>query len=131
MDVMKRRLPARKAKTDAFAPVRRFGLSLPDVEESTAYGKPALKVRGKMFACIASHKSAEPNTLVIRMDFDQRDELIATDPSTYYLTDHYVDYASVLVRLSRVHPDALRDLLITAHRFMSASRRRRGRRQSR
>ena len=49
MEVMKRRLPARKAKTDPFAPVRRFGLSLPDVEESTSYGTPALKVRGKMF----------------------------------------------------------------------------------
>ena len=42
------------------------------------YGTPALKVRGKMFACIANHKSAEPGTLVIRMDFAQRAELIAT-----------------------------------------------------
>ena len=91
------------------------------------YGTPALKVRGKMFACIASHKSAEPDTLVVRMDFDQRDELIATDPSTYYLTDHYVGYSTVLVRLSRVHPDALRDLLLTAWRFMSRSG---GRRES-
>jgi len=32
----------------------------------------ALKVRGKMFACIASHKSAEPNTLVVMMDFADR-----------------------------------------------------------
>jgi hypothetical protein len=89
------------------------------------YGAPALKVRGHMFACMASHKSAEPGTLVIRMDFNQRDELIATDPSTYYLTDHYVGYPSVLVRLSRVHPDALRDLLLTAWRFVSAKHPRR------
>jgi hypothetical protein len=131
MGSMNRRRPARTARKDGFALVRKFGLTLPDVEESTSYRTPSLKVRGKMFACIASHKSAEPGTLVVRIPFDQRDELIATDPATYYLTDHYVDYASVLVRLSRVHPDALRDLLITAHRFMSAGGRQRGRRQSR
>jgi hypothetical protein len=115
----------RQPKRDPFDLVRKFGLTLPDVEESTTFGTPSLKVRGKMFACIASHKSAEPNTLVVRLDFDQRDELIATDPSTYYLTDHYVGYASVLVRLSRVHSDALRDLLLTSWRFVGASDRRR------
>ena len=119
--------PIRRSSS-GFELVRKFALSLPGAEEATMYGKPALKVRGKMFACIASHKSAEPGTLVVRMDFDQRDELIATDPSTYYLTGHYVSYASVLVRLARVHPDALRDLLLTAWRFMSAGDRRGARR---
>jgi hypothetical protein len=79
-----------------------------------------LQVRGKMFVCIASHKSAEPNTLVVRMDFAQRDALIEEDPATYYLKEHYVDYPCVLVRLSRVHPDALRDLVQSAYRFVSA-----------
>jgi hypothetical protein len=35
----------------------------------------------------------------------------------YYLTDHYVNYPSVLVRLPRVHRDALRGLLVMAQRF--------------
>ena len=117
---MPARRKARPAKKDAFALVRKLGLALPEVEESTSWGTPALKVRGKMFACIASHKSAEPGTLVVRIPFDQRDELVAADPSTYYLKEHYLDYACVLVRLSRVHADALRDLLLTAHRFVSA-----------
>jgi len=42
--------------------VRTMGLALPEVEEGTAYGSPALNVRGKMFACLAIHRSAEPNT---------------------------------------------------------------------
>ena len=71
-----------------FEVVRTMGLALPEVEEGTAYGSPALNVRGKMFACLAIHRSAEPNTLVVRIDFDQRDELIAWEPKTYYLTDH-------------------------------------------
>src|SRR5262245_41620923 len=70
-----------------------------------------------MFACMASHKSAEPNTLVVLVGFDQRDALIASDPETYYLKDHYLNYPSVLARLSRIRPDALRDLLLKAWRF--------------
>jgi hypothetical protein len=102
-----------------FDAVREMGLALPGVEEGTTYGSPALKVGGKMFACVAIHRSAEPDTLAVRVDFDHRDELIAADPSTYYLTDHYVDYPVVLVRLTRVHPDALRDLLVMGWRFVS------------
>ena len=91
---------------------------------TTTYGQPALKVRGKMFVCIASHKSAEPNTLVVMMDFADRDALIEDDPDTCYLKEHYVNYPCVLVRLSRVGRDALQDLVVGAHRFVSAQRRR-------
>jgi hypothetical protein len=109
----------------SFETVRTIGLALPNVEEGTVYGTPALKVRGKMFACLASHKSAEPGTLAVRIGFGQRDELIATEPDTYYLKEHYVSYPVVLVRLSRIHPDALRDLLSMAWRFVSATPKRR------
>jgi hypothetical protein len=104
-----------------FRTVRAIGLKLPGAEEGTTYGTPALKVGGRMFACIASHKSAEPNTLAVRMDFAQRDALIAEDPDTYYLKEHYLNYPVVLVRLSRVHADAMRDLLAGAWRFVSVT----------
>ena len=105
--------------TFRFDAVRTAARSLPDVEECLYYGKPALKVRGKMFVCMASHRSAEPGTLVVRMAIDQRDALIAEQPDVYYITDHYVGYTSVLVRVSRVSRDALHDLVRAAHRFMS------------
>ncbi len=105
---------------NSFKAVESIGRTLPDVEVTTMYGQPALKVRGKMFVCIASHKSAEPNTLVVMMDFPDRDALLEDDPGTYYLKDHYLNYPCILVRLSRVHRDALRDLVIGAHRFVSA-----------
>lgn len=76
-----------------------------------------------MFACLAIHRSAEPNSLVVCIDFDQRDELIAGDPQTYYLTDHYVSYPCVLVRLARIRQDALRHLLLMGWRFISTTRR--------
>jgi hypothetical protein len=106
-------------RRNPFALVEQIGRGLPDVEVSTAYGQPALKARGKMFVCIASHRSAEPNSLVVMMDFADRDALVEDDPDTYYLKDHYIGYPCVLVRLSRVHPDALRDLVAGAHRFVS------------
>jgi hypothetical protein len=102
-----------------FTLVEAIGRTLPDVEVTTSWGQPALKVRGKMFVCGASHKSAEPDTLVVRMSINDRDALIAEDPDTYYLKEHYIGYPCVLVRLSRVHPDALRDLVTGAYRYVS------------
>ena len=102
-----------------FDTVRNIGLTLPGVEESTAYGFPALKVRGKLLACVPASRSAEPASLVVRVDFDDRAELLAADPDVYYLTDHYVGYNAVLVRLSRVNPDVLRDLLGMAYKFVT------------
>jgi hypothetical protein len=104
-----------------FKTVEAIGRALPDVEVTTAWGQPALKVRGRMFVCIASHKSAEPNSLVVMMDFAERDVLLEEDPGTYYLKDHYLNYPCVLVRLARVRVDALRDLVTSAHRFINAS----------
>jgi hypothetical protein len=119
-------------KRITFDTVRQLGLALPDVEEGTTYGTPALKVKGQMFACIPNHKSAEPNSLAVRIDFAQRDELIAAEPKTYYLKDHYVNYPCVLVRLARIRHDALKDLLLMAWRFESArTRTRRGPRRTR
>lgn len=107
----------------SFKHVEAIGRTLPGVEVTTSWGQPTLKVRGRMFVCIAANKSAEPNTLVVMMDFADRDALIEDDPATYYLKDHYLNYPCVLVRLSRVHPDALRDLVTGAHRYIDAKAR--------
>jgi hypothetical protein len=104
-----------------FASVRAIGRTLPGVEEGTAYGKPALKLRGALLACIASHSSAEPGTLVVRLALDQRDAMIADDPGTYYLQPHYVGYPCVLVRLARIDRAALHDILHAAWRFVNAT----------
>jgi hypothetical protein len=105
----------------SFNAVREIGLSLPEVEESIYYGGPALKVRGKAFACMATNKVAEPNSLVVWTDVSTRDELISAQPDVYYLKDHYVGgSAVVLVRLARVDHAALRNLLIEARQIVLA-----------
>jgi hypothetical protein len=110
-----------------FDTVRKMGLALPEVEESTTYGAPSLKVRGKLLTCPALNKSAEPGSIGVVVDFDQRAGLLAEAPDTYYLTDHYVNYPIVLVRLSRIRPEALRDLLLMSWRFVMANTRTRKR----
>ena len=102
-----------------FDVVRELARALPDVEESTLHGAPSLKVRGKLLACPAIHKSAEPHSLGVKIGFDRRAELIAADPDVYYVTDHYLNYPTVLVRMSRIHRDSLRGLLGMAWQFVS------------
>lgn len=106
-----------------FDTVRTIALTLAGVEESTSYGSPSLKVRGNLLACIPANKSAEPDSLAVRIDLDRRAELLAAAPDVYYVTDHYVNYTAVLVRLSRIHPDALRDLLGMAWLFVTTKTR--------
>jgi len=108
-------------KTIDFDTVRNIGLALPGVVESTAYGFPALKVHGELLACVPANRFAEPGSLVVRVDFNDRAELLAAAPDVYYVTAHYVDYTAVLVRLSRLNPDALRDLLGMGHKFVTAN----------
>src|SRR5439155_8431197 len=107
-------MPGRKISFDA---VRRMALALPEVEEGTMHGFPAFRVRGKLLACAAIHKSAEPDTLAVRIPVDLRADLMESDPDSYYLTDHYANYPVVLVRLSRINVEGLRELLGASWRF--------------
>jgi hypothetical protein len=109
-------------KKTTFDMVCEIGLTLPGVEQSTSYGVSSLKVRGKLMACPAINKSAEPNSFMIRVSVEDRDDLIAADPGTYYVTDHYLPYPCVLVRLSKVNADVLRDLLGLSWKFMTAQK---------
>ena len=110
-----------------FRTVEALARDLPRVERGTSWGAPSLKVDGTMFACVPTHKAAEPGSLVVRLDFADRDELIANAPETYYLKEHYAGYPCVLVRLKHINRDALRDLLRMAHQYVSTPRSRRRR----
>lgn len=119
---------ARKADAPVtFDTVRQISLSLDHAEEGTSYGTPAFKVRGELF--VRLHQDFDSAVVVVRTDFEQREELVAADSETYFITDHYRNYPWVLVRLSHVPPDALRDLLRLAHRLAAASKRGSSRRQ--
>ena len=103
---------------NAFARVKRIGLTLPGVEAAISYdGSPRLKLAGCFVAGLATHPSAEPETLVVRADPEERAWLLADAPDTYYLTDYYRKYPLVLVRLQRIDDTALAELLGMSRRL--------------
>jgi hypothetical protein len=104
-----------------FDAVVKLGLALPDVVQGTAYGAPALKLKGKLLACVPVNKSAEPGSIVVHIDLEQRAELLRQQPAIYYITDHYAPYPTVLVRLSKITRTDLAALLRDACRFVKPS----------
>ena len=109
---------AKRTPANSFDIVRAVGLTLPGVEAATKYdGSPVLKVGGLFMAGLASHQSAEPNTLVVRVGLEERDLFLQDAPETYYVTEYYQPYPIVLVRLSRIDRDALHDLLSVSRRL--------------
>src|ERR1700677_3143503 len=94
-----------------FAAVRKIALSLDNVVEGPSYGTPGFRTGGVLF--LRFHQDGE--SLVVRTDLEQREELLARDPASYYLTDHYVSYEWILVRAACVHAGVLRDLIRWPH----------------
>ena len=102
----------KKSEPVTYETVRQIALTLPGAEEGTSYGTPACKVKGKLFARL--HQDGE--SLVIGVDFEEREALMAAAPEKFYITDHYLNYPWMLVRLSAVRRDEIRDLLIQSWR---------------
>lgn len=94
---------------------RRF----PGVEESTAYGTPALKVSGKI---LARWRTEAEGALALWCDFVDREILLQADPEVFFLTDHYRNYPMVLLRLDKVRSAALGDLIERAWRMRAGKR---------
>jgi hypothetical protein len=76
-------------------------------------------------AGLASHHSAEPDSLVVRIELEHRDALIEDAPETYYVTDDYRRHPVVLARLARLDQVALHDLLSISWRLTAAKTKKR------
>ena len=92
--------------------VCRIGSTFPGVVESTSYGTPALKVRGKLLVRLREDRE----TLVLITSFINRDLLLRDKPKTFFTEEHYRDYPAILTRLSRIGPKQLRDMIEAAWR---------------
>jgi hypothetical protein len=90
--------------------VQKIAATLPETEESTSYGTPALKVKGKLLA-----RLREEGDLAIHTD--DKEGLLASDPAIYFSTPHYDGYPMVLVRLAKITEKELRELVTDAWRM--------------
>jgi hypothetical protein len=93
------------------------GQELPESEESTSYGRPCLKVRGKMFVALRSN----PDALVVRCDGDEKPFLLEARPDLAFTTPHYDGYPYLLVRLDAPLEEA-RELVVDSWLLVAPKR---------
>jgi hypothetical protein len=96
----------RKAVDD----IVRFTLAMPEVVESTAYGQPALKRGGKLIFTL--RKDLE--TLALACSFEDRAALMESHPDAFFITDHYLNWPAVVVRLLNADRKVLRAAVTAA-----------------
>jgi hypothetical protein len=83
-------------------------LPLPGVTEKMCFDDPAFYVNKKIFTNIKLKDQ------LLAIHTLERDEWMAADPDTFFITNHYLNYKYMLVRLETVSPGDLKTLLITA-----------------
>lgn len=93
----------------AFARLRAAAAALPEVEEASWYGTPALKVRGKGFCRVK-----DAATVVVMVPLEEKEMLLEAAPDRYFETDHYKGWPAMLVRIDAVADEEL------AHRLRRA-----------
>ena len=108
-------MSTRKKSALTFAEVVACALVLPMVEESTSYGTPALKVRGKLMVRLWEDET----TIVVKTDWDERERLLATYPDVCFLTDHYRNYPYVLVRLPLISARLMKSIVTASWRLLA------------
>jgi hypothetical protein len=97
----------------SFDTVREIAGRLPEAVEGTSYGTPAFHVGKTLF--VRQHQDGE--SLVVRIDLDERAIRVAANPKTYSVTDHYINYPWILVRMATVSRRELKELLEEAWRL--------------
>jgi hypothetical protein len=110
--------PLKSQAQVTFDTVRELARELPGAVESTSYGTPAFKVGKCLF--VRQHQDGE--SLVVKIEPAHRAMRMKADPETFYITDHYLNYPYMLVRLSKVVMEDLRELLEDAWEQCAPSR---------
>src|SRR5882757_4548138 len=90
--------------------IRRVASALPGLQEGTSYGTPAWRHKGRLLARL--HQDG--GSLMLKVGFEVREHLVRADPETFFVTEHYRNYPSVLARLDQLSAADLRKLLVRA-----------------
>jgi hypothetical protein len=113
--VARRKSPVKTVSGVTFETVRLAAQAFPGIEDSTSYGTPALKVRGKLLARL--HQNGD--YFVLRSDLLDREILLQSDPAVFFITEHYRDHPWILVRFLTVDPGALSNIIERAWRLLA------------
>jgi hypothetical protein len=91
-------------------------LNMPGTEQSTSYGTPAVKVKGKLLSRL---RTEAEGGLALRCGSLDRKILLQSDSESFFLTDHYHDYPWILVRLDKISKSSLTDVVLRAWRLLA------------
>jgi hypothetical protein len=105
--------------------VRRIALALPEVAERPSRGLASWRVRDKQFVWERPLRPADlralgdgaPTGAILGVRVEHlgaKEALIASDPAVYFTTPHFDGYPAVLVRLDRIDPCELEELVVEA-----------------
>lgn len=97
--------------------MKKLGKTLPEVEESTWNNRPSLKVRKRSFV-----RLRERDVIVVLVDLDEKEALVAAEPHIFFETPHYEGYPAVLVRLSQIDSFELKEVLTESWRRVAPRR---------
>jgi hypothetical protein len=82
-------------------------VALPGVQEGTSYSTPALHVRKTLLARLRE----DGETVAVKVELLDREVLLEADPRAFFVTDHYLAYPFVLVRLAEAQHGVVMELL--------------------
>jgi hypothetical protein len=106
-----------------------LGEVFPGCQKEASGGREVVRVEGKAVAYLASNERSRPGGVpdneefvIVRIDFDRREDLLELNPEAFFVTPHYKNYPGVIVRLSTVDQKQLRDLLVDAWRLVAPKR---------
>jgi hypothetical protein len=106
--------------------VRRLALALPGTsEEVSSNGHRSWHVQKKGFtwerplrrADLAALGDAAPSGPILGVrtaDLEMKEVLLASDPEVFFTTPHFNGYPAVLVRLPKIAPKLLKDVIVEA-----------------
>lgn len=98
-----------------------YALRLPDTELGTSYGKPVVKRSSNRRAFLhMGHEAA--TSFCVQVDRETVALLLASDPRTYFQTDHYLGSDAVLVRYDSREVKGVRTLIARAHAYAATKK---------
>jgi hypothetical protein len=105
--------------------VRRIALALPETSERVSRALRQWRVRDKLFvwerplrrADVEALGDGAPDGPILGARVEHlvaKEALLADDPGVFFTTPHFDGYPAILVRLDRIGPDDLEEVIIEA-----------------
>src|SRR3954447_7884715 len=113
--------------------VRRLALALPEAEERTSRDLQQWRVKDKLFVWerplrrsdLEALGPAAPDGPILGARVEHlvaKEAMLADDPGVFFTTPHFDGYPAVLVRLDRIGPEDLVEVITEAWLFRAAGR---------